>query len=114
VVSEVSISLADWLSMSGVWFDARLLSTTASTSDRRVQIQSFNDANAAIHRLWFSRIHQKCNHRPASAPSFYSAVLYVVLAYLDDLFLDLSQHAVVSVFALVPLNKSLLSINRAD
>src|SRR5207253_8056496 len=41
--------------------------------------------------------YQKCDHRKTSAPSFYSAVLYVVLAYLDDLFLDLSQHAVVSV-----------------
>src|SRR5438874_12695880 len=83
--------------MSGVWFDARLLSTTASTSDRRVQIQSFNDANAAIHRLWFSRIHQKCAHRQTSTPSFHPPVLYVGLVNCARLLLDLSQHAVVSV-----------------
>src|SRR5437588_11407294 len=82
--------------MSGVWFDASLLSTAAPASSRGLQVESVDGADAALYRLRLPRIYQECDHGPASTPSFYSAGLYVGLAGAANLLLDFSQHAVVS------------------
>ena len=96
MVSEVSISFADWLSMSGVWFDASLLSTAAPASNRGLQVESVDGADAALYRLRLPRVYQERDHGPASTPSFHTAGLYVGLAGAANLLLDFSQHAVVS------------------
>ena|ERR1051326_1041796 len=99
MVSEVSVSFADRLSMSRLRFDARFLSFTASTTNCGLQIQSFDDADTPVHRLWFPGIYQECDYGPATTAGFHSTSLYVGLVRSAYLLLDLSQHAMVSVQA---------------
>ena len=82
--------------MSGVWFDASLLSTAAPASNRGLQVESVDGADAALYRLRLPRVYQERDHGPASTPSFHTAGLYVGLAGAANLLLDFSQHAVVS------------------
>jgi acyl-CoA thioesterase YciA len=83
--------------MSGVWLDARTLSTAASSSDRRLQVQSVDGADASFHHLWVSGIHEERHHRPAPTPGLHSVLLSLGLAGSNDLLLDLSQHFLVSI-----------------
>src|SRR5438445_346209 len=83
--------------MSGVWFDASLLSTAAPASNRGLQVESVDGADAALYRLRLPRIYQERDHGPTTTPSFHTAGLYVGLAGAADFLLDFSQHSVVSV-----------------
>src|SRR6266446_4458581 len=82
--------------MSRLRIDASLLSTAAPASNRGLQVESLDGADAALYRLRLPRIYQERDHGPASTKSFYSAGLYVGLAGAANLLLDFSQHAVVS------------------
>jgi acyl-CoA thioesterase YciA len=80
-----------------VRLDQSSLSTASSASDRGVQVKSADDADAAVHRLWLSRIYQERHYGPAAAARLYSVEILVGVARVDDLLLDLSQYSVVSV-----------------
>lgn len=76
---------------------SRLLSTNSLASNRGIQAESSHGPDPSVYCLWLSGIHQERDYRPTAAPSFHSADLPLGLARAPDLFLDLSQHAVVSV-----------------
>ena len=87
--------------MPGLWLDARFSSIASFASDRCIQAESVDGADTAFYRLRFPRVHQKRDHGAASTQGLYSAVLSVGLARAASLFLDLSQHALVSVRVLI-------------
>ena len=110
VLSEVSISFSDWLAVSRLRIDTRFLSTAAPASSRGVQAESAYHANAPFHRLRFSRIHEKRDHRQAVSPPLHPAILSVGVARAAAFLLGLSQYALVS----VRLLKSAFSIRFAN
>jgi hypothetical protein len=90
ILSQMPFPCLDRLAVSGLRVNARVLSVTASASDCRVQIESADDVDAALHHLRSIGIHQECAHRETSATSFHSTALHVVMAGAADLLLDLS------------------------
>jgi hypothetical protein len=107
ILSQVPFSNVDRLAVSGLRVDARFSSIAAPAPAGCVQVESADDADAAVHRLRFVGIHQKRAHREAAEASFYSAALPVAMARAANLLLDLSQHALVSIRVLnsSPLTK---------
>src|SRR5947209_8617125 len=97
IFSEVPVSSANRLAMSGLWLDASVLSIDSSASDRRLQTKSAVHVDAAVHRVWLSWLHAQRHHWPAPKTSFHSVDLSLDVAWRDDFLLDFSEHAVVSV-----------------
>src|ERR1043165_6519163 len=93
----MSIPLSHRLAVSPLRIDARVLSTSASASGSRVQIESADRSDAAVHRLWISGIHQERDHRQAASSGFHPAGLSLGVAGVAAFLLGLSQHALVSV-----------------
>src|ERR1044072_3224583 len=83
--------------MSGLRLDPGLLSTAAPASARRFQIESVDGSDAAIYRLWLSRVHAQRSDGPPATALIYSANLSLGLAVSVDFLLDLSQHALVPI-----------------
>ena len=84
--------------MSRLWLDAGALSATSSASSGGIQAKSAAYADTTVYRLRISRLYEERDYRSAAATSFYPVVLPLGVAGADDLLLDLSQHALVSVF----------------
>src|SRR5690242_8903202 len=91
------VSADDWLAVSRLRIDPRVLSAATSASGRGVQAESADHADPPVHRLRFSRIHAKRNHRQAVSPPLHSAGLSLGVARAATFLLGLSQHALVSV-----------------
>jgi hypothetical protein len=88
--------------MPRLWLDARLLSVASFASNRGVQAESIIYADAAVHRPWIARPHQKRDNRQAAAASFHSFDLSLGLASPAHLLLDISEHTLVSVRVMNP------------
>ena len=111
ILSQVSVSFVNGHAMSRVWLDAGMLSTGAPAPRRSVQAESALHADAAVHCLWVSRIHEERDNWSTAAASVCPVVLPLDVARADDLFLDLSQYAVVPICV---LNVSKHSVRSAE
>ena len=101
VLSEMSVSAVDGHAMSRLRLDAGALSASSSASSGRIQAESTVYADTTVYRLRVSRLYEERDYRSAAATTPCPILLPLGVVGADDLFLDLPQHALVSVCVVV-------------
>ena len=89
-------SFAYGLAVSGLRFNARVLSTIAFASGGGIQAEPVNGDDAAIHCLRLPGFHEERDHGRAAAPHLHPADLSLGMARVARFLLGLPQYALVS------------------